>query len=128
MSGLIHLMLPLQKIYIDSRHCASDSKNSSDFKKQLACAYHLSPNTSFYITDITVPVSWYTVEAGRNYTIYVRTVSPEHNPGLIATNCTLPERTYSTSTLCSAMCEVMNANYPFAPLPNTFSDEIRTTR
>ena len=29
-------------------------------------------NTGFYIDDVTIPVSWYTIEEGRNNELYVR--------------------------------------------------------
>jgi hypothetical protein len=65
-------MLPIKKIYIDTRPSTADSKSTSDFKISLPNNITLPSNTAFYITDITVPVVWYTVEAGRNDTIYFR--------------------------------------------------------
>ena len=59
-------MLPIKKLYTDSRNRSSDSKSSSDFCKDLPININLEPNTSFYITDLTIPVSFYTVESGRN--------------------------------------------------------------
>ena len=44
-------------------------------------------NTAFYITDSTVPVSWYTVEAGSKDTIYFRINGANYAPSL----CGLPE-------------------------------------
>ena len=38
-------MLPIKKIYIDSRHCTSDSKRSSDFIINLPMHSTLLPNT-----------------------------------------------------------------------------------
>ena len=70
----------------------------------------LPTNTAFYITDTTVPVSWYTVEAGRNDTIYFRTNGTNYAPS----KCTLPEGNYSTITLGAALCKAMNDNYPIA--------------
>ena len=72
-------MLQLKKIYIDSRHCTSDSKSSSDFKANLPINITLPPNTYFYIIDITIPVSWYSVEAGRNHMIYFRINGPAYS-------------------------------------------------
>ena len=63
-------MLPLKKIYIDSRHCTSDSKGSSEFRIYLPMHIARAPNKPFFVTDITIPVSWYSVEAGRHDTIY----------------------------------------------------------
>ena len=69
-------MLPIKNIYIDSRHSAKDSASSSDFKVDLPINLTLPPNTAFYITDITILVSWYTIESGRNNIIYFRINGP----------------------------------------------------
>ena len=59
-------MLPNERFGLDTRHRTDDSKTTSDFKKaNLPSNIILPYDAAFYITDITVPVSWYTVEAGR---------------------------------------------------------------
>ena len=58
-------MLPIKKIYIDTRHSTAESKSTSDFKVMLPSNITLPSNTAFYIIDFTVPVSWYTVEANK---------------------------------------------------------------
>ena len=58
-------MLPSKKIWIYTRHMTDDSKSTSECKIILPINITLPTNTAFYITDITVPVSWYTVEAGK---------------------------------------------------------------
>lgn len=63
-------MLPLKKIYIDSRHSTGDSKNSSNFKIELATSYKMPPDTVFFITDVCIPHSWKTVETGINDRLY----------------------------------------------------------
>ena len=101
-------MLPIKKIYIDTRHRTADSKSTSDFKTSLPSNITLPSNTAFYITDITVPVSWYTVEAGRHDTIYFRINGTAYAPSQTA----LPEGNYSTTSLGQALCVVMSAHYP----------------
>ena len=108
-------MLTIKKIYIDTRHSTADSKSTSDFKISLPNNITLPSNTAFYITDITVPVSWYTVEAGRNDTIYFRMNGTNYAPS----KCTLPEGNYSLITLGAALCKAMNDNYPFTGAPGT---------
>ena len=56
-------MLPIKK-YEETRHKTSDPKSTPDFKHNLPNNITLPYNTAFYITDIRIPVSWYTVEAG----------------------------------------------------------------
>ena len=63
-------MLPVTKIYIDSRQSTSDTLNSSNFKTELDRSYKLPPDTVYFITDVCIPHSWMTVEAGSNDTIY----------------------------------------------------------
>ena len=54
-SRLISVMLPLRKIYIESRHCTADSKSSADFQFELSINITLPPNTFSYTTYITIP-------------------------------------------------------------------------
>ena len=108
-------MLPIKKIYIDNRHSTADSTSTSDFKISLPNNITLPSNTAFYITDITGPVSWYTVEAGRNDTIYFSINGTNYAPS----RCTLPEGNYSTISLGAALCKAMNDNYPFSGAPGT---------
>ena len=63
-------MLPIKKIYVDTQHTTADSKSTSDFKRYLANNTTLPSNAAFYLTDFTVPVRWYTVEANKNGTKY----------------------------------------------------------
>ena len=102
-------MLPIKKIYIDNRHSTADSKSTSDFKISLPNNITLPSSTAFYITDITVTVSWYTVEAGKNDVIYVRINGTDY----AVAQCTLPKGNYNTITLGNALCKAMNDNYPF---------------
>ena len=69
-------MLPIQKIYIDTRHSTADSKSTSDFKISLPNNITLPSNTAFYITDIAVPVSWYTVAAGNMLASTSESIAP----------------------------------------------------
>ena len=82
---LIYGMLPLKKIYIDSRHSTKDSKSSSNDRKNLLVNISLPPNAAFYILDITIPVSWCTFEAGRNYFRYFRIIARQ-NPNRFLLN------------------------------------------
>ena len=54
-------------------------------------------------------MSWYTVEAGHNDTIYFRINGTAYAPSQTA----LPEGNYSTTSLGQALCDVMNAHYPY---------------
>lgn len=55
-------MLPIKKLYIDSRWKTSNSKSDTDFSIQLPQNYHMPKNTVFFIDHVCVPVSWYSVQ------------------------------------------------------------------
>ena len=59
-------MLPIKKIYIDTRFKSSDSRSDSDFKIDLPTTLLMPEDTGFYIDDACIPHTWYTVETGRN--------------------------------------------------------------
>ena len=59
-------MLPITKLYVDSRFKSSDSTSDSDFKIDIPINLLTPENTGFYIDDVSIPVSWYTIDANRN--------------------------------------------------------------
>ena len=64
------LYFVLKNTHIDSRDQTPDSASHTDYKVQLRIYIILLPNTGFYITDITIPVSFCIVEGDRNHNIY----------------------------------------------------------
>ena len=69
------MALPIKKIFADSRFKTKDSLSSSNFKFQLEEIFLMPHNTGFYIDDISIPHTWYTVEPNYNDKLYIR-VSP----------------------------------------------------
>ena len=65
-------MLPIKKVYIDSRFQTPDSVSNSNFKIQLSRSITLPPNTVFYIENFVCSHSFYTVETGLNDSLYLR--------------------------------------------------------
>ena len=63
-------MLPIKKIYIDTRWKTSSSKSDTDFSVQLPQNYYMPRNTVFYIDDVSIPVSWYSIQNNRNNKFY----------------------------------------------------------
>ena len=57
-------MLPLKKIYIDSRDRTVDSKSASNFKIELPNTVQMPENTVFYVTDVRIPRVWKTIDEG----------------------------------------------------------------
>ena len=54
-------------------------------------------------------MSWYTVEANKNDTIFFKSNGTDYAPS----KCTIPEGNSYTITLGTGVCKTMNDNYPF---------------
>ena len=65
-------LLPVKKIYCDTKFRRSDSKSTSNFKIDLPQTLKLPDNCVFYIDDVSIPHPWHTVETGINDKLYVR--------------------------------------------------------
>ena len=75
-------MLPIKKIYIDSKHRTPDSKSSSDFKYDLPESFLMPDNAGFYVADVCVPHSWKTIEPGINDKFYLHVSNDNADPTL----------------------------------------------
>ena len=65
-------MLPVKKIYIDTKKKTADSISNSNFQYEIPETIALPHNTIFYIDDVCIPHSWYTIEDGVNDRIHAR--------------------------------------------------------
>lgn len=77
--------LPVKKIYIDSKFRRADSVSSSNFKIDLPYSVTFPENAVFYIDDISIPNSFYTVEAGINDKMYFRLTTGGLNTDYVIT-------------------------------------------
>ena len=112
-------MLPIKKLYIDSRWKTSNSKSDTDFSIQLPQNYHMPKNTVFFIDHVCVPVSWYSVQKGRNNRFYFRI------GGGALQNVEIPENNYKADTLVAELVKAINtvaANY----VTGTFDTDLNT--
>ena len=55
-------MLPIKNIYLDSRFRTSDSKSNADFKRDLGTSYYMPNNTSFFMDDVNISNTWYSID------------------------------------------------------------------
>ena len=69
------MALPIKKIYIDTKYKARDSVSNSNFKIDLPQTLMFGDNSVFYIDDVSIPHSWYTIEENINDKLYLQ-VSP----------------------------------------------------
>ena len=65
-------MLPIKKIYIDTKYKTSNSVSSSDFSIQLPETISLPDNAVFYISDVAIANVFRTVEPNINDKFYLR--------------------------------------------------------
>ena len=65
-------MLPVKKIYVDSKYKTPDSKSDANFKFQLPQTCYMPDDTKFFISDVAIPHTWYTVN-DFNRKLYLRT-------------------------------------------------------
>ena len=75
-------MLPVKKIYVDSKYKTADSVSDSNFKFQLPQTCYMPDDTKFYISDVCIPHTWNTIN-DFNSKLYLRIVyTAGSNPGL----------------------------------------------
>ena len=128
-------MLPIKKIYIDSRQKTEDSVSHTDFRVDLPiCNLELPKNTGFYITDITTPISFYTIEKGRNDMIYFIIGPTSAFEDALMCAKRIPEGNYNLVSLNNAIADIMNTGYltpsnniiptKFISMPNLSTNKI----
>ena len=71
-------MLPVKKIYVDSKYKTADSKSDANFKFQLPQTCYMPDNTKFFISDVAIPHTWYTIN-DFNCKLYLRTIVVDSN-------------------------------------------------
>jgi len=105
-------MLPIKKLYIDSRHRTADSESSSNFKIELPYSITLPDNTVFFVTDISIPHVFKLIETGVNDRIYYYYSWRSDSTPIteMYTYITLPAGNYTGSTLASQLQSLMNGN------------------
>jgi len=95
-------MLPIKKIYIDSRFSTPDSISNSNFRVQLNRSITLPKNTVFHIEDFVCCHSFYTVESNMNDSLYIRINSNYYIVKITSSN-------YNGSTFAAQLQTKLNA-------------------
>ena len=98
-------MLPIKKIYVDSRQRTKDSKSFSDFASDLPNNLLMPENTVFYVGDVTIPVSWYNVDTNNN-NLYAQFQLPLAQ--VVNRKIEIPTGNYSITTLADIMEHQVN--------------------
>ena len=75
-------MLPVKKVYVDSKYKTADSVSDSNFKFQLPQTCYMPDDSKFFISDVCIPHTWNTIN-DFNSKLYLRIVyTAGSNPGL----------------------------------------------
>jgi hypothetical protein len=64
-------MPPVNRIMIDSRMRQVDSQSTSDFRIELPETIQMDDSMGCVVTDIALPITWYTIEPDVNDKIYL---------------------------------------------------------
>jgi len=102
--------LKFKKIYIDTKFMTPDSKSTSDFSIELPETMYFDNNSSvFYIDDVCLPHSWYTVEENLNNKLYLhmQKENPVQRWSIIVS---LTANNYTGASLASHLQTRMNSS------------------
>jgi len=95
-------MLPVKKMYIDSRW-----KSHRDFNYEFGSNnYDMPNNTSFYIDDVNIPNSWYSIEHEKNNKLYLRW-KDEDNDVIVDDILEFPSKTYDGDEFVKELNELL---------------------
>ena len=113
-------MLEVHRVYVDSRFKAPFSESNTNFKFELVDDLYLPPATKLFIDDITIPISFYTVEEDINDRLYVRLLSSVANGmnNIGDAIVIIPPGNYNIESLRDKLQEILNTAFP-----NRFSVE-----
>ena len=75
------MTLPIKKLYIDTKYKNRESISNSNFKIDLPQTLYFPDNSVFYIDDISIPHSWYTIEQNVNDKLYIEISHVDSNVG-----------------------------------------------
>ena len=115
-------MLPIKKIYIDTRQRTADSASHSDFSIDLPTTFLMPDDTGFYVEDICLPISWWSIETGVN-DMLLWGIQVAGTQGALPTQSQIPAGNYTSEELGVAIVKQMNGQ--FATTAPRFASEYR---
>ena len=116
------MSLPYRKIYIDTRYKTGDSKSNSDFYFELDQPLVCPQGTIFYMSSISIPHSWTTIEPSLNSRLYFFIFNKTNNDNA-SFIVYLSDGNYIGTDFATEIKAKMNAaagSY-YAPLSNLFN-------
>ena len=101
-------MLPIKKIYIDTRFRSSDSASHSDFSIDLPTTFLMPEDTGFYIDDVCITHAWHAIDANVNDQLVFKCSNDATRTS------TIPEGIFNIRNLALAIAQEMNVAYNMA--------------
>ena len=99
-------MLPIRKLYIDSRYALAGG-TASNFSIQLDQSYYFPPNSVMYVDSVVIPTSYYMVQKGRSDTFYFAIGNT--GADVVLQTTTLKEGNYQADTFVIELMKKINA-------------------
>ena len=100
-------MLPLKKIYVDSRHKTADSRDDNNFKIELPYTLQLPDNCVFFVCDVCIPHVWKTIEENVNDRLYFRYTVQSTTKHVVVK---IPSGNYTGANLAIAVQQALTSN------------------
>ena len=124
-------MLPIKKVYVDSKYKTEDSASDSDFKFELGQSITLPDDAKFFISDCCIPHSWKTVEYWNNK-LYLKMIDETNSANTNYYVIELEQKTYNGTTLATEIKnKIVNAtglssgvNFTYSVQTNILSGNI----
>ena len=112
--------LKIKKIYVDSKFRTVSSRSTSNFKIELNQTLTMPQDTVFYISEVSIPYVWKTIQAGVNDQIFIKYQVVEVPPSPVAyLSFTMPAGNYTGQSFYQALDALLIAapsGNPFKPL------------
>ena len=124
-------MLPTKTIYIESRWKTKDSVSHTDFKYDLGISVNMPEGAHFYMDDVNIPNSWYSVEEGVNNKLYIRYTELAYGSKPQDVIIYIPSDVYNGDSFIAVVSRLLNAvthnNFQVSYDPNRNKLNIATT-
>ena len=117
-------MLPIKKIYIDSKFKTSDSISNSNFKIDLQTTLLFPENSCFFIDNISIPHSWYSIEENINDRIYIYLTPKQTDQdlsGVLYVSVQIEAGNYSGADLAIELSNKIGLGFNSPSRPNIFN-------
>ena len=105
-------MLPVKKIYIDSKARTNDSKSTTNFSIDLIESLPMPEDATFIVADIIIPHTWYLIAPDQNRSLYVKEDLGGGQSGQYLYELEIPAVSYDGPSLESAISNALNHATP----------------